>query len=239
MSQVFHPSEVIDIVDETPGVKRFFIRVPGPFDFTPGQFVMLDLPIEAKFTKRAYSIASPPSKDSVVELVIAYKNDGLATNYLFHEIKKGSTLQLAGPQGKFVMRTHTNPAADICFICTGTGIAPFRAMLLDLHLRQVPYENVRLIFGARLTGDILYRQEMENLQQHLRGFQFIPVLSREQDPSWKGEKGYVHQVYKKLYAGAPPAEFYLCGWKEMIKEAATNLQEMGYDKGHIHFEVYG
>jgi ferredoxin-NADP reductase len=39
--------------------------------------------------------------------------------------------------------------------------------------------------------------------------------------------------------GLPPANFYLCGWKNMIDEARQRIQEMGYDKKAIHLELYG
>jgi CDP-4-dehydro-6-deoxyglucose reductase len=79
--------------------------------------------------------------------------------------------------------------------------------------------------------------EMEKLSQTMPGFSFTTVLSREESPSI-GKKGYVHQVYQELYADKRPANFYLCGWKVMIKEAIQNLQDMGYDKKAIKFELY-
>ena len=33
--------------------------------------------------------------------------------------------------------------------------------------------------------------------------------------------------------------FYLCGWKNMVDEARNRLADMGYDKDHIHLELYG
>ena len=64
---------VTNIIDETPVTKRFMIRVPGveKFDFQPGQFVTLDLPIHEKKTKRwrSYSIASAPDGSNQFELI--------------------------------------------------------------------------------------------------------------------------------------------------------------------------
>ena len=53
---------IVNIIDETPTTKRFFFEVKDGsiFDFTPGQFITLDLPIHEKRNKRwrSYSIAS-------------------------------------------------------------------------------------------------------------------------------------------------------------------------------------
>jgi CDP-4-dehydro-6-deoxyglucose reductase len=62
------------------------------------------------------------------------------------------------------------------------------------------------------------------------------VLSRE---DWEGEKGYVHQVYERLASAGQPADFFLCGWKNMIDEAKRRIQELGYDRKSIHQEIYG
>lgn len=51
------------------------------FDFQPGQFVTLDLPIHEKLNKRwrSYSIASWPDGSNVFELVIVLDKDGAGT----------------------------------------------------------------------------------------------------------------------------------------------------------------
>ncbi len=238
MAYTFYSSEVIEIIDVTPAVKRFFFRIPEmeSFNFAPGQFVQLDLPIESKIKTRSYSIASAPEGTNVVELVISLNKEGLGTPYLFNEVKVGSKLPLSQPAGKF-MKPPVQSDIDICMVCTGTGIAPFRSFLKDLIHKNAPHKNIDLIFGTRYEKDVLYMQEMEALSQTMPGFTCTTVLSREPNPSI-GKKGYVHQVYQELYADKRPANFYLCGWKVMIKEAIQNLQDMGYDKKAIKFELY-
>jgi ferredoxin-NADP reductase len=238
MAYTFYSSEVIDIIDVTPLVKRFFFRIPEmeSFNFAPGQFVQLDLPIESKIKTRSYSVASAPEGTNIIELIISLNAEGLGTPYLFNAVKVGSKLPLSQPAGKF-MKPPVATDVDICMVCTGTGIAPFRSFLKDLIHKNTPHKNIDLIFGTRYEKDVLYMEEMEKLSQIMPGFSFTTVLSREENPSI-GKKGYVHQVYQELYADKRPANFYLCGWKVMIKEAIQNLQDMGYDKKAIKFELY-
>ena len=236
----FYTSEVVDIIDENPLVKRFFFKIPEvqDFKFGAGQFVMLDLPIESKIKTRSYSIASAPDGTNVIELLISLNPQGLGTPYLFNEVKVGSKLPLSQPAGKFMQPPIQNADTDICMICTGTGMAPFRAYVQDIVNRKVTHKNIDVIFGCRYEKDIIYRKEMEEFAKALPGFRYTVVLSREQSLTWTGEKGYVHAVYEKLYADKRPAMFYLCGWKVMIKEARDRLQNMGYDKKQIKFELY-
>ena len=87
--------------------RRFWIQIPEleSFDFEPGQFVTLDLPIHEKPAKRirSYSIASWPDGTNVIELVIVFLEGGAGTTYLFNEVKVGSQLTLRGPQGVFTL----------------------------------------------------------------------------------------------------------------------------------------
>ncbi len=237
-------AKVIKIENETTTTRRFWLQVPEleSFDYKPGQFVTLDLPIHEKTNKRwrSYSIASWPDGTNVFELVIVYMEDGAGTSYLFDKIEVGSEITFRGPVGVFTLPEVLD--TDYYLICTGTGIAPFRSMLHNIALHNVPHKNVYLIFGTRTKENLLYYEELKNLTANNAGLHYIPVLSRE---DWDGVKGYVHQVYKNLIEEKkqgdvlPPAHFYLCGWKNMIDEAKKTITELGYDRKAIHQELYG
>jgi ferredoxin-NADP reductase len=237
MAYEFNDATIVKIEDESDIVKRYYIKVPDhiPFSFKAGQFVMLDLPIDAKYTNRSYSIASAPSTDNIFELCIVLKSDGLGTNYMWKNYEVGTTVKISRVLGKFGILEPID--TDICFICTGTGIAPLRSQVLDIYNRKLPYQNIYMVFGNRWEKDIIYRKEMEALEQSMPRFKFIPVLSRE-NPGWTGATGYVHQVYEKIFADQRPAKFYICGWASMLREARQRLEAMGYDKKSIRFESY-
>lgn len=233
--------KVIRIEDATYNTKRFWIEVPelDLFNFKPGQFVTLDLPIHEKMNKRwrSYSIASHPDGTNVFELVIVLLEGGAGTTYLFNEVREGSELSLRGPQGVFTLPEQIEK--DLFLICTGTGIAPFRSMAQFIKLHGVPHRNIYLIFGCRLLKDCLYGAEMKELETQLNGFSYLPTFSRETAEN-QVRTGYVHAVYENIIQEAKPdASFYLCGWKNMIDDARKKIVELGYTKKDIHFELYG
>ncbi|NTS39686.1 FAD-dependent oxidoreductase [Flavisolibacter sp. BT320] len=234
---------VTRIENETYNTRRFWIQVPelDSFDFMPGQFVTLDLPIHERPAKRwrSYSIASWPDGSNVFELLIVLLEDGVGTPYLFNEVKVGSELTLRGPQGVFTLPEPLEK--ELYFICTGTGIAPFRSMVQHIHRHGIPHPPIHLIFGTRTQSDLLYVDELKQLEQKMEGFHFVPTLSREK---WEGRQGYVHDVYEDLVKAKngdtpPPAQFYLCGWKAMVDEAKQRIQGLGYERKAIHQELYG
>jgi ferredoxin-NADP reductase len=248
--------KVIDIKNETANTRRYFIQVEEleKFDFKPGQFVTLDLPIHEKPNKRwrSYSIASWPDGSNVFELVIVLLEGGLGTTYLFNEVQVGSLLTYRGAQGVFTLPEVIDK--DIFFICTGTGIAPFRSMIHYINMHNIPHQDIHLVFGCRKFGDALYAAELKDLMRKEPRFFFHTCYSRELEENREHlvRIGYVHQVFEEICREnckqdpdnaelkiVHPASFYLCGWKNMIDEAKQRIVALGYDKKAIHQEIYG
>jgi ferredoxin-NADP reductase len=238
MIQQWQPGIVKRIEQATHNTRSYWIELPETqvFDFKPGQFVTLDLPIHEQRNKRwrSYSIASMPDGGNVIELLIVFVDGGMASNYIFNEVKEGSILTLRGPQGTFVLPETLDKT--LYLICTGTGIAPFHSMLQYINYHNLPHQQIHLIFGSRNRKDLLYDDTMRGLEGMMPGLSYHPTLSREE---WAGNKGYVHAIYEDLAQQRGPAMFLLCGWRAMIDEARRRIQEMGYDKKDIHLELYG
>ncbi len=241
MLEPWRTGTVIKIEDASESTRRFWIQIPelDSFNFKPGQFVTLDLPIHEKPNKRwrSYSIASAPDGSNIIELVIVLLEGGLGTTYLFNEIKVGSTITLRGPVGVFTLPETLDK--DLYLICTGTGIAPFRSMVHWIHQHKIAHKNIHLIFGCRKLSDQLYGSELKTLEVQENNFYYHPVFSREDAVPDGAHKGYVHAVYEQLLAAKNPSQFYLCGWKNMIDEAKQRIMAAGYDKKDIHLEIYG
>jgi NAD(P)H-flavin reductase len=235
--QPWRTGKVIRIETEANNTRRYWIEVPEltSFDFLPGQFVTLDLPIHEKPNKRwrSYSIASWPDGTNVFELVIVLLEGGAGTTYIFNEIGIGSEFIFRGAQGVFTLHEE-HYQKDIFLVCTGTGIAPFRSMVHHIWRNNIPHKNIYIIFGCRTKGDLLYYEELNKLE--LENFHYFPTLSREE---WEGRKGYVHAIYEEHCGDKQDACFFLCGWKNMIDEAKQRIVAMGYDRKSIHQELYG
>ena len=238
MIQQWQKGIVKRVEEATHNTRRYWIELPetDSFDFKPGQFVTIDLPIHEQRNKRwrSYSIASMPDGTNVIELVIVYLEQGKGSGYFFNEVKEGTELTLRGPHGVFTLPQPL--VSDLYMICTGTGIAPFRSMLNYIHKHQIPHGKLHLIFGTRTQQDLLYADEMRELEKLITDFTYHPTLSRE---DWGGNKGYVHAIYEALCCDKQPAEFMLCGWRAMVDDAKERILQLGYDKKSIHLELYG
>src|SRR5690349_17323082 len=199
--QPWRTGKVVRIENETQSTRRYWIEVPElqSFDFEPGQFVTLDLPIHEKPAKRwrSYSIASWPDGTNVFELVIVLLEGGAGTTFIFNEVTVGHEFTFRGPQGVFTLPEPID--RDLFFICTGTGVAPFRSMAHHIINHNVPHQNIYLIFGCRKFEDGLYGPELKALMEKAASFKYLPTYSREapcEDKSYL--TGYVHAVYEEI-----------------------------------------
>jgi len=229
---------IIGIENEAAETKRFRLRMDGidQFQFVPGQFITLDLPIHEKANKRwrSYSIASWPDDSNEIELLIVLNPNGSGTNYLFNEVKIGDTLTYRGPQGVFVLPSVLDK--PLFLICTGTGVAPFRSMVQYINRNNIAHKGINLIYGCRTQDNLMYFDELKNLEKAMEGFKYYPTLSRAE---WEGRTGYVHDIYIEICKEHSDAMFFLCGWKFMIDEAKEKLIQLGFPKQDIHIELYG
>lgn len=229
----YHKAIVSDVQEINPGIKSIFLEFPHPVKFQSGQFVIIDFQnLNHQFSTRSYSIADF-TWGNVLELCVVLKKDGAATPLLFDK-KKGDELLVSNPQGRFVLPEELDEKI-LGFICTGTGVAPFRAMIKDLLLHRGHKGEIQLFFGCRTQADLLYYREFIELSNRFPNFKYTPVLSREH---WEGAKGYVHPYYQKIFESKPPALIYLCGWTEMIKETRDKLKSFGYTRTEIKIEFY-
>ncbi len=243
----WYSARVSELRDLTPTVRSFTLDFPNldPLEFRPGQFITLDLPVGERRRDgwRSYSIASPPDGTNRCELCIVHLPEGRGTGYLFDEINPGDELRSKAPGGVFVLSEKALDLDELVFICTGTGVAPFRSMLLDLDRRGVTPPPIHLIFGCRTPEDVLYADEFTELAARQPWFTYTVALSRTEatdDLPYAAQAGYVHPVYAKLADHPHPGRrFYLCGWQQMIDEAVERLEKLGYGREQIVFELYG
>ena len=220
-----------------PEVHHFEFEVPGieTFHFTPGQFVSVIEHVDGKEVTRAYSIASPRDGNRF-ELCLNRVEDGIVSPYLF-DLKPGDEVEMGEPLGYFTLR---HPGRRAVFIATGTGIAPFRSMLLD-HLPKTQ-PRITLLFGVRYERGLLYRQEFERLEREYDHFRFMPTITRP-EAAWRGKTGRVQTHLDEAlaiqsYEDQSTIDVYVCGLKEMVDDVRAELKRRGFDRKQIIYEKY-
>lgn len=208
---------------------------------------------------RLYSIASTQHGDDVDDKTVSlcvrqleYKDPesgetvkGVCSTFLCN-LEVGKKVKITGPVGKEMLLAD-DPNANIVMMGTGTGIAPFRAYLWRMFKDKEREANpdyqfngkAWLIFGIPTTENILYKEELEEIQsKYPDNFELTYAISREQKNSEGGRMYIQHRVAENAerlwqMVQQDNTYVYICGLKGMedgIDEAmAAEASKAGVD----------
>jgi Na+-transporting NADH:ubiquinone oxidoreductase subunit F len=238
--KVFHV-RVERIRTLTPDTKEVRLEIKEPAEgitFKPGQYVQLEVPPYAHSTVpefRAYSIASPATAHNLVELIITKVEAGIVSTFVHDFLKEGDELILRGPFGEFYLHDSDR---EIVMIGTGSGLAPFRAMLAQFK-EAGSGRKATLYFGDRRPFDLLYHEELLELERLLPDFTYVPTLSRTvSEDQWTGEKGRVTNLIQKHIPDNAPIDVYICGAPAMVQSCFDLLTTKGIPAEHIWYDKF-
>ncbi len=227
---------------ETPHVKTFRLVAPEgahiPFTFVPGQFLTFTATVDGKTVGRSYSIASPPTRTSYVEITVKREDDGEFSRYLHDRISVGDTLQVRGPSGAFTF--DGGNADSIVLIAGGVGITPMMCVIRYLTDMTWPGE-IFLVCAVRNTEEFIFREELEYLQRRWPKLHVAAaVAARSEGTAWMGLEG---QLSKDAIVHAVPGidkrRIHLCGPPPMMDAIRRVLAELGVPPDQIKTEAFG
>lgn len=219
----------------SPDVRELTFEPDAPIDFEPGQWVSLKIPrADGTTLVRSYSIASAPRPDGRFDLAVTLVAGGEGSTWL-HGARLGDALAMSNPTGFFTL--PEDPSRPLLLVATGTGVAPFRAML-QRRFRDGDGAPTTLLLGARTEADVLYADEFAALASRVAAFRFERTLSRA-DEGAAGRVGYVQRHVPELAASLAGCDAYVCGLNAMVREVRKVLKEsLGFSRERIHTERY-
>ena len=240
----------VRIVEETENVKTFsFVAEPSIyFSYQPGQFVSLDLEIEGKRIRRAYSISSTPTRphtlDITVKRVPAPPNapnvpPGLVSNWLHDHLKVGDKIKLSGgPMGKFTCAT--NPNDKLLFISAGSGITPMISMSRWIY-DTAGKQDVVFVYCGRSQRDLIMAQELQLIAARQPNFRLaISLTQPEPGQSWMGYQGRLsEQMLLSMVPDFRERAVYVCGPDGFMKGVKTLLTKMELPPENYYEESFG
>ena len=226
------PAKLVEIKDEVVGqraIKSFSTQFLNgeEFNFDCGQCAMLSV-----FGKgeSMISISSPPSVRDHLRFSIL--RTGRVTSAL-HEMEVGDVIGIRGPYG------NSFPVKDwqgknIYFIGGGIGLAPLWGALQTVLGNRDDYGDVKLLYGARTSKDLVFKDELEALKSQISVHLSVDV----EEPGWDEYVGFVPQNVVEKISSNEDAIAVTCGPPIMIKFVILNLQkEFGFADDQIFTTV--
>jgi CDP-4-dehydro-6-deoxyglucose reductase, E3 len=214
----------------TATVLLFSFKTTQPVPFTAGQygaFIINDT------CRRQYSFCNAPRDPTSFNVVIDTAPMGPGSKFFLSK-NVGDTVSLMAPLGIFVLDKTT--LRKKVLVATGTGVAPFRSMILD-YLEGQGTDDISLYWGMRHEEDLYWVSEFQELSIKYPNFRFILTLSKPTE-SWQGKRGRVtqHLIQEELHPEG--SDYYLCGNRMMIKDIETQLVSKNVPLAQIHKEMY-
>jgi len=213
------------VVRKTQKSKTVFelqIRADQELSFRAGQHI--DLQVTDR-DRRAYSVLS--LTDNVMTLVIDTSPGGPGSHYV-EGLATQDKVAFSAPKGDFLLN---NKDAPVCFLSTGTGMVPLRAMLADYLATTRCDIAPKFIFG---TGKQANNYMPDYLEQDNADITYC--LSREETGDFF--KGRITSYLESEESGDlkfPETDFYICGNPNMVQDVQKLLHERGSKRVFVEY----
>ncbi len=146
--------KVLNKKSETKDSFSLILEKPENFNFYPGQYLDIELPVDDPLgNTRIFSISSSPSEDF---LMLTYKTGISPFKKLFHSLKSGDTIQSSHPAGTVVI----DDSSPVILMPGGIGIAPHRSMIKWAVDRKINLP-ITLIY-SNSDKDFIYKKELDS-----------------------------------------------------------------------------
>jgi len=214
--QFLFANNVIDVKEITAG--KFILSFKKQFGCKPGQVVALS--VNHSIAPRIYSLCNG-SNDSQLQILFDLNSDGVLTPKL-SQLKPGDRIYVSKPYGQYL----PSEKEPMWWIATGTGIAPFHAML------RSGYRAVKLIHGARESSQFYFADEFgEALKEN-----YIRCNSGTDGSG--AFAGRVTRYLQECNALPMNIKYYLCGQTSMVVEVRDLLISKGIPYENIIAEIF-
>lgn len=214
----------------------------GVIAYLPGQFFSVNFLHQDEEKSRSYSAAGRVDdmrNNKEFRFAITVVPKGTASHY-FSNTKPGDHAKMSGPFGALIL-PRTDPLRYL-LIGTGTGVAPYRAMLPELEKRmQVnPELKVALVMGVRSPQELIYGSEFVALAQCFPGFSFHACYSRQMpdSPQAHEHSGRVKLLFEQLKPDPVQDMVYLCGNPDMVDESVVWFSDKNFSAKNLKREQY-
>lgn len=243
---------VVKKIRETDHIASFYLQpVDGlpPADFRPGQHLLfkLDIPGRDLPVLRNYSFSSAYNssfyrvsvKKEAPPRTAPQLAPGIASSYLYDQVKEGDILEAKGPLGNFCVGEENNEIP--VFIAGGIGITPLLSMA-EAVLKTDPRRRIHFLYGVNNRREHAFGEELRALRQLSATSRFLTFYALPEESDQQGHH-YDRAGFISIDAIGDDllhadTRFYLCGPAPMMAFITEALQQRGIENSRILTENF-
>lgn len=147
--------QVHHIQQETADVWTLSLLCHEYYPYQAGQYALVSIHHSSEIL-RAYSLSSTPGVSEYITLTIRRIDNGIASQWLTQEVKRGDYLWLSDAMGDFTCEDKTTD--QFLMLAAGCGITPLMSMRRWLA-RYRPQADVQMIFNVRSPRDVIFADQ--------------------------------------------------------------------------------
>ncbi|AKE91273.1 FAD-binding oxidoreductase [Rhodococcus aetherivorans] len=221
--------------------------------FAPGQYVDVTVPQHPRLPRRL-SPALPPSLDGKLEFHVRTVPGGWVSGSIVTATRPGDVWTIGAPQGG---NLHVDDSGRIVImVAGGTGLAPLRALILDVARRPDPPQTF-LFVGGRTPRDLYAADMLILLAETLPWLTVVPVVESVDDPGIPDEwydrivahvgdpgfhpdellEGSLDEVVTS-YGAFGDHQVLVCGSAAMVRATLHTLVETGTPAENVRCDPY-
>jgi ferredoxin-NADP reductase len=234
---------ITEVKQETPSSRTYTIKPETgllPLHYA-GQYMSVKFTIDGKRTTRPFAVSSPPKTayhDNLIQFTLKKKEGGYVSTHVWDTWKEGQKVQFDLPFGNIHYSTIRD-ARHVVGIAGGSGITIFRSIIADMRESHCP-EKLTLLYGSRNAGDILFKEELEDMAAKSGGRVDIIHILSEPDSGWNGEKGFISaDLIRRLIPDYKDVSFYVSGPAALYDFITPELDKLGTPLRRRRIESYG
>jgi len=241
----FHNLRVADLKRETPDAVSIAFEIPPhlqpDFNFAAGQYLTLRQELDGEELRRSYSICSGPD-DGELRIAVKRVDGGMFSVWANSGISTGDVLDVMTPTGRFGVAFAPDEARVHLGFAAGSGITPILSIIRGILSRETR-SRVFLFYGNRSTGDMLFREALEELKDRYMGrLSVFHVLSQEQQdiPILNGrlDQEKIRLLLRYLVPAETVDHAFICGPSGMSDEVEATLLDLGLKPEQVHVERF-
>lgn len=225
-------TKVADVIPRTYNVKSFRFPRANSLTYKAGQYMLVTLKMGEQEARKPFSISSSPTEKSYIEFT--KKLTGHPFSERLDALKMGDAVTIEAPFGNF---TFDGRFERIALLSGGVGITPLRSICkfcTDMKLNT----KVTLLYGNRTERDIVFRQELEQMQRQNKNLKIVLTLT-EPNANWGGYKGYIDaEMIKKEIPEYSQTVFYICGSPAMVQAMENLLKALNVSAENVKKENF-
>jgi glycine betaine catabolism B len=223
---------VKEIIPRTYNVTSFRFPRPAELDYKAGQFLFVTFKDDGKELSKHFSFSSSPTEKTQIEFTKKLSDSDFSA--VLRGLKKGDWARIDAPYGKF---TFEGEYKKIGLLGGGIGITPFMGICkycTDMRLDT----KVTLLYGNRTESDIVFRKELEALQEQNKNLNVVFTLNAA-DRRWKGATGFITaDMIQKKIPDYKDTVFYTCGPPPMVEVMEKLVEQLGLPKMQLKREYF-